>query len=130
MALADPYRNGRDLDQFVGGDPLDGRLRVRRRWGLNPRRNNPQRDPQTDHTARHRTRQLDTELDSYRTVLRNEPDAAATVGKQIAQTTQERRRLQAVLGSEPTSQLTKDDIKALVASVQDITATTETYNGW
>jgi len=45
------------------------------------------------------------------------------VGKWIAETNQERRRLEALLGRTPTTKLTADDIKALVASLQDITAT-------
>lgn len=72
---------------------------------------------------RHRIAKLDGELDAYRTVLRNEPDAAATVGRWIAATTQERRRLETVLRGQPTTRLTKEDIKALVASLQDMTAT-------
>jgi hypothetical protein len=36
---------------------------------------------------------------------------------------QERRRLETLLGVQPTNRLTMDDIKALVASLRDITAT-------
>jgi site-specific DNA recombinase len=57
--------------------------------------------------------------DSYRSVLRNEPETAVTVGKWIAQTSQERRRLGAILGSPPT----KANIKAMLTSLRDITAT-------
>jgi site-specific DNA recombinase len=59
----------------------------------------------------------------YRTIVRNEPDAAATVGRWIAETAQKRRRLETFLGVKSTTALTKDDIKALVASLRDITAT-------
>ncbi len=55
--------------------------------------------------------------------MRNEPDAAATVGKWIAQTTLERRRLESALRAQPSNKLARDDIKALVASLRDITAT-------
>jgi site-specific DNA recombinase len=72
---------------------------------------------------RDRIRKLDQELDSYRTIVRNEPEAASTVGKWIAETNQERRRLEALLGRTPTTKLTAEDVKALVASLQDITAT-------
>ena len=65
---------------------------------------------------------LDVELDSYRTVVRNEPAAAPTVGKWIAETFQEKHRLETLLGVQPTTQLTRDDIKTLVASLRDITA--------
>ncbi len=66
---------------------------------------------------------LDRELDGYRTIVRNEPDAAATVGRWITETAQKRRRLETFLGAKSTTALTKDDIKALVASLRDITAT-------
>jgi len=84
--------------------------------------------PDTDHEAeqrliRDRIRKLDQALDSYRTIVRTEPEAASTVGKWIAETNQERRRLEAQLGKTPTTKLTADDVKALVASLQDITAT-------
>ena len=72
---------------------------------------------------RQRISDLDRELDSYRSIVRTEPDAGATVGRWIAQTSQERRRLQTLLGDKPTTRLTKDDIKALVAGLRDITAT-------
>ncbi|MFQ5524345.1 MAG: recombinase zinc beta ribbon domain-containing protein, partial [Acidimicrobiia bacterium] len=84
--------------------------------------------PDTDQEAearqiRQRIREFDQELDSYRTIVRNEPEAASAVGKWIAETNQERRRLESLLGRKPTTKLTSDDIKALVASLQDITAT-------
>jgi len=84
--------------------------------------------PDTDQEAqrrqiRERIAELDRELDSYRTIVRTEPEAAATVGRWIAETNQERRRLETLLGRTPTTRLTADDIKALVASLQDITAT-------
>jgi site-specific DNA recombinase len=44
------------------------------------------------------------------------------VGKRIAETNQERRRLEALLGRSPTTRLNAEDVKALVASLQDITA--------
>lgn len=72
---------------------------------------------------RRRIVKLDGELDAYRTVLRNEPGAAATVGRWIAATTQERRRLQTLLRGQSATRLTKEDIKALVESLRDITAT-------
>ncbi|MFQ5968700.1 MAG: hypothetical protein ACE5MI_14040 [Acidimicrobiia bacterium] len=72
---------------------------------------------------RKRIAELDSELDAYRTIVRNEPDARATVGRWIAETTQERRRLQTLLGVKPTTRLTKEDIRALVISLRDITAT-------
>ena len=72
---------------------------------------------------RDRIRKLGKELDSYRTIVRTEPEAASTVGKWIAETNQELRRLEALLGRTPTTRLTAEDVKALVASLQDITAT-------
>jgi hypothetical protein len=73
-------------------------------------------DPRTSPQARRGTRQLPT-------IVRTEPEAASTVGKWIAETNQERRRLETLLGRTPTAKLTAEDIKALVASLQDITAT-------
>ena len=84
--------------------------------------------PDTDQEAhqrqiRERIRKLDQELNSYRTIVRTEPEAASTVGKWIAETNQERRRLEALLGRTPTTNLTAEDVKALIASLHDITAT-------
>ena len=70
--------------------------------------------PDTDQEAqerqiRERIRKLDQELDSYRTIVCTEPEAASTVGKWIAESNQERRRLEAHLaehkrrGSRPTT---------------------------
>lgn len=53
----------------------------------------------------------------------SEHEAAGTVGKWIAETGRERRRLEALLGRTPTTTLTAEDIKSPVASLQDITAT-------
>ena len=75
------------------------------------------------HQIRARIGKLDTELDSYRTIVRTEPEAATTVGRWIADTNQERRRLETLLGRKPTTKLAKEGIKALVASLRDITAT-------
>lgn len=84
----------------------------------------PDTDPEAQQRQiRERIRQLDQELDSYRTIVRTEPEAASTVGKWIAETNQERRRLEALLGRTPTTRLAAEDVKALVASLQDITAT-------
>ena len=55
--------------------------------------------------------------------MRDEPDAAPTVDKWIAQTFQEKNRLETLLGIHHTSRPTGDDIKTLVASLRDITAT-------
>ena len=78
--------------------------------------------PDTDQQAEERQiRKHIRELDSYRTIVRTEPEAASTVGKWIAETNQERRRLEGLLGRNPTTKLTAEDIKALVASLQDIT---------
>ena len=84
--------------------------------------------PDTDQEAqerqiRDRIRKLAHELDSYRAIVRSEPEAASTVGRWIAETNQERRRLEALLGRTPTTRLTTEDVKAVVASLQDITAT-------
>lgn len=67
-----------------------------------------------------RIRQLEEELDRYRAVISSEPEASA-VGKWIAETHQERRRLESMLGVAPTSTVTAEDIKA-PASLRDITA--------
>ena len=84
--------------------------------------------PDTDQEAqarqiRDRIRKLDQELDSYGAIVRTEPEAASAVGKWIAETNQERRRLEALLGRTPATKLTAEDIKALVASLQNIAAT-------
>ena len=78
---------------------------------------------------RERIRKLEQELDSYRTIIRTEPEAASTVGKWIAETNQERRRFEALRGRAPNTTLTAEDIKALVASLQDITATLAAADG-
>jgi site-specific DNA recombinase len=70
----------------------------------------------------HRIEQIDRELDSYRTVLHNEPDTAPTVGKWIAETVQQRARLEAMIGAPP-ARLGKDEVRALVAALRDVTAT-------
>ena len=85
-----------------------------------------QPDPEAEarrEEIRKRIAKLDRELESYRSIVRTEPEAGATVGRWIAETAQERRRLEAFLGNKPSTQLTKDDVKALVASLRDITAT-------
>ena len=79
--------------------------------------------PDTDREAqerqtRDRIRKLDQELDSYRAIVRSEPEAASSVGKWIAETNQERRRLETLLGQTPTTRLTAEDVKALVASLR------------
>ena len=45
------------------------------------------------------------------------------MGRWIAETAQERRRLETFLGVKESTRLTKDDIRTLVASLRDITAT-------
>lgn len=85
-----------------------------------------QPDPEEENRRdeiRRRIAKLNAELDGYRTIVRNEPDAASTVGRWIAETTQERRRLETLLNGHTTPRLNKEDIKALVASLRDITAT-------
>ena len=81
-----------------------------------------QLDPD-DEARRDEIRKRIAELDSYRTIVRNESKAGASVGRWIAETAQERRCLETILGSKSATRLTKDDIKALVASLRDITAT-------
>jgi hypothetical protein len=78
-------------------------------------------DPE-DETRRNEIRRRIAALDSYRAVVRSESDAAPAEGKWIAEAFQERRRLETLLGVQPTDRLTKDDSKALVASFRDITA--------
>ena len=56
--------------------------------------------------------------------MRNEPDAAASVGKWILATTIERRRMKALLRAQPTTRLTRDDIRALV-DAREITVALE-----
>jgi hypothetical protein len=63
------------------------------------------------------------ELESYRTIVRTEPEAGPTVGRWITDTAQERQRLETILGNKHSTRLAKDDIKPLVASLRDITAT-------
>jgi hypothetical protein len=67
---------------------------------------------------RDRIRRLDQVLDSSRAIVKTEPEAASAVGKWIAKTNQERRRLEALLGRTPTATLTAEDIKALVAGLR------------
>ena len=61
---------------------------------------------------------LDRELDSYRTIVPTEPEAAPNVGKLIAETNQERRRLEILLGRAPAARRPADDVKALGASLK------------
>lgn len=68
-------------------------------------------------------RRRETTLSPSRAIVRSEPEAASTVGRWIAETSQEQRRLEALLGRTPTTRLIAEDVKALVASLQDITAT-------
>ncbi len=70
-----------------------------------------------------RIRQLDKELEKYRAVIQAEPESSPVVGKWIAEAHQERRRLETILGVKPTSTVTPEDIKALLASLKDIAAT-------
>ncbi len=83
-------------------------------------------EPDADEIARRkemrdRITKLDTEIDAYRTILREQPDTASEVGKWIAQTVQEKRRLENLLGVQPTTKLTADDLTAMLASLRDIT---------
>ena len=64
--------------------------------------------------------QLDIEIDAYRTILRERPDTASEVGKWMAQIVQGKRRLENPLGVRPTTKLTADDMKAMLASLRDI----------
>lgn len=68
-----------------------------------------------------RVAELQRELGRYREIVRNEPDSTATVGRWIAEASREKQRLETILG-QPVHRLTKDDIKALVASLKDITS--------
>ena len=64
---------------------------------------------------------LDDEIEAYRTLVREQPDTASEVGKWMAQTVQDLRRLENLLGVRPTTKLTADDVKAMLASLPDIT---------
>jgi hypothetical protein len=64
---------------------------------------------------------MDAEIEAYRTILREQPVTAPEVGKWMAETVQDKRRLENLLGLEPTTKLTVDDVKAMIAGLRDIT---------
>jgi hypothetical protein len=70
---------------------------------------------------RDRIAKMDAEIDAYRTVLREQPITAPEIGKWMAETVQDKRRLENLLGVEPTTKLTVQDVKAMVAGLRDIT---------
>lgn len=70
---------------------------------------------------RARITKLDAEIDAYRTLVREQPVTAREVGNWIAETVQEKTRLENLLGLEPTTKLTVDDVKAMLASLRSIT---------
>lgn len=70
-----------------------------------------------------RLRQLEKEFDGYRSAIRAAPDASPSVGKWIAEAHQEHKRLEAMLGATRTSTITAEDVKTMVASLQDFRAT-------
>ncbi len=70
---------------------------------------------------RDRIAKMDEEIEAYRTILREQPVTAPEVGKWMAETVQDKRRLENLLGLEPTTKLTVDDVKAMVAGLRDIT---------
>ncbi len=70
---------------------------------------------------RDRIAKMDDEIDAYRTILREQPVTAPEVGKWMAETVQDKRRLENLLGLEPTTKLTIDDVKAMIAGLRDIT---------
>ena len=107
------------LDSWVGELFTDGHRTTPA--PNSPRPANP--TPTSRHKRSRSVRKLDQGLDSYRATVRTEPEAACAVGKWIAATNPERRRLEALLGRTPTTKLTAEDIRALVASLHDITAT-------
>ena len=71
--------------------------------------------------TRDRIRKLDDEIEAYRTLVREQPVTAREVGKWIAETVEEKTRLENLLGLEPTTTLTADDVKAMLASLCSIT---------
>ncbi len=70
---------------------------------------------------RDRITKMDAEIEAYRTVLREQPITAPEIGKWMAETVQDKRRLENLLGVEPTTKLTVEDVKAMVAGLRDIT---------
>ena len=64
---------------------------------------------------------MDAEIAAYRTVLREQPITAPELGTWMAETVQDKRRLENLLGAEPTTKLTVEDVKAMVAGLRDIT---------
>jgi len=70
---------------------------------------------------RDRMTKMDAEIAAYRTVLREQPITAPELGKWMAETVQDKRRLENLLGAEPTTKLTVEDVKAMVAGLRDIT---------
>jgi len=83
-------------------------------------------EPDPDDTARRnemraRITKLDTEIETYRTLLREQPTTVREVGKWIAETVQDKTRIENLLGLQPTTKLTPDDVKAMLASLRDIT---------
>jgi DNA invertase Pin-like site-specific DNA recombinase len=70
---------------------------------------------------RDRIAKMDEEIEAYRTILREQPVTAPEVGKWMAETVQDKRRLENLLGLEPTTKLTVDDVEAMIAGLRDIT---------
>jgi hypothetical protein len=70
---------------------------------------------------RDRINKMNAEIEAYRTILRQQPITAPEIGKWMAETVQDKRRLENLLGVEPTTELTVDDVKAMVAGLRDIT---------
>lgn len=68
-----------------------------------------------------RINKLDDEIEAYRALVREQPVTAREVGKWIAETVQEKTRLENLLGLEPTTKLTADDVKAMLAGLRSIT---------
>ncbi len=70
---------------------------------------------------RERIARMDTEIEAYRTILREQPITAPEIGKWMAETVQDKRRLENLLGLEPATKLSVEDVKVMVAGLRDIT---------
>lgn len=83
-------------------------------------------EPDADEVARrkdlrNRINKLTAEIDGYHTIIREQPDTASEVGRWMAQTIQEKRRIENLLGAQPSTRITVDDVKAMLAGLRDLT---------
>lgn len=60
---------------------------------------------------------LTAETDGHRTIIREQHDTSSEVGRWMAQTIQDAYRIENLLGAQPSTRITADDIKAMLTSI-------------